>query len=89
MAYTEDDIKVLSWPEPIRKRPSLYYKCLGTEGCIWIIKEVLDSILDEKYQCKAKTVEIRFTRHKEIIIEYDGRGPSIETTISGGIPEPI
>ncbi len=89
MEYTIDDIKIISWPEPVRKRPSMYYKHLGNEGCIWLIKEVLESILNEKYQCKAKEVEIRYTRHKEIVIEYNGRGLPIALSTSGKIPEPI
>lgn len=89
MEYTVDDIKIISWPEPIRKRPSMYYRELGNEGCIWLIKEVLDSILDEKYQCKANNVEIRFTRHNEVVIEYNGIGLPYQTAKSEGIAQPV
>lgn len=89
MEYTADDIKIISWPEPIRKRPSMYYKYLGNEGCTWLLEEILESILDDKYLCKANAVEVRYTRHDEVIVEYNGQGIPIDISNEGGIPEPV
>lgn len=89
MEYTVDDLKIISWPEPVRVRPSLYMKELGTTGCVSIIKELLDTILSEEYWCNADNVELRFTRFKEIIIEYDGYGMPITCSNADGITQPL
>jgi DNA gyrase subunit B len=89
MDYTVDDIKIISWPEPVRKRPEMYYKHLGSEGCVWLMEEILESILNEKYFCNASIVEIRYTRHDEVVVEYNGKGIPIDISNDNGIPEPI
>lgn len=89
MEYTADDVKIINWPEPVRKRLSMYYKHLGNEGCFWLIEEILESILNEKYLCKASYVEVRYTRHREVVIEYNGKGIPVDVSSDGGIPEPV
>ena len=89
MQYTVDDIKVVSWPEPVRTRPSMYYRHLGNEGCTWLLEAVLESILNTKCGCNANTVEVRYTRHNEVIIEYDGQGMPANYSTEGGIPQPV
>ena len=88
MEYTADDIKIISWPEPIRMRPYMYLKALGIEGCIALINEVMECILNDKYSCNATRVEIRLTRHKEIILEYDGLGMPLDISNIDNIPQP-
>jgi len=88
MNYTADDIKIVSWPEPIRNRPGMYLDPLGKLGCIALIEEVLVTILDKKYGCAAEQVELRYTRHDEIIIEYSGSGMPVESSKIDGIIQP-
>ena len=88
MKYTADDIKVISWPEPIRNRPGLYLKALGKEGCIALIEEILETILGDKYGCSADEVELRYTRHCEIVIVYSGIGMPVELTMIENISQP-
>ncbi len=83
MTYTADDIKIVSWPECIRNRPEMYFAHRGTEGCLWLLKELMEAILNEKYECNSTVVNLRLTRHKEIVIEYNGKGIPIENTKSG------
>ena len=89
MNYTSDDIKIISWPEPIRNRPSMYLKALGKEGCMLLFEEVLETILDDQYECRADEVEIKFSRHGEIIIKYSGRGMPIELSKTNDFSHPV
>lgn len=88
MVYSADDIRVISWPELIRIRPLMYYSSVGQSGCIDLINQILERLVEEKYQCGATQVELRLTRHNEIIIEYDGRGMPVDSVDQDEIPQP-
>lgn len=89
MNYSADDIRVISWPEPVKVRPEMYFRCLGKEGCLELIEELIETILSEKYGCNASEVEVRFTRHEEVVIEYNGIGMPIKLSNIDEITQPI
>src|SRR5690606_3340760 len=41
------------------------------------------------YMCKANYVEVRYTRHREVVIEYNGKGIPVDVSNDGGVPEPV
>jgi DNA gyrase/topoisomerase IV subunit B len=88
MESTPIDIKIISWPDPIRKRPEMYLRSLGKEGCCYLLEQVLISIFDDKYQCCAESCNVVLTNPSGIIISYDGMGMPIDTE-AADIPQPI
>ena len=83
-----DDLKILSWPDVIKNNPGRYYPYLSNEGCVWLIEKFIDSLINTKYQCHADYIEIRLTRHNEVVIEYNGKGFPISIDQQSEFPTP-
>ena len=76
--YTEDNIKSLDWKEHIRLRPGMYIGKLGNgsspdDGIYILIKEVIDSSIDEYVMGFGKKVDIQIDQQTVYIRDY-GRG---------------
>ena len=76
--YTEDNIRSLDWKEHIRMRPGMYIGKLGDgsspdDGIYILLKEVLDSSIDEYVMGAGKTIEISVQGTKVTVRDY-GRG---------------
>ena len=76
--YTEDSIKSLDWKEHIRLRPGMYIGKLGDgsspdDGIYVLLKEVIDTCIDEYTMGYGKTVEVTIDG-KTITVRDYGRG---------------
>ena len=77
-AYTEDNIRSLDWKEHIRMRPGMYIGKLGDgssadDGIYILLKEVLDTSIDEYVMGAGKSIDISIQGNKVIVRDY-GRG---------------
>ena len=78
VAYTEDNIRSLSWKEHIRMRPGMYIGKLGDgkdadDGIYVLLKEVVDNSVDEFTMGNGKSVEVGI-RDGEVRVRDYGRG---------------
>ena len=76
--YTEESIKSLDWREHIRLRPGMYIGKLGDgsspdDGIYVLIKEVVDTCIDEYTMGHGKAVDINIESKSVTIRDY-GRG---------------
>ena len=76
--YTEDNIKSLDWKEHIRLRPGMYIGKLGNgssadDGIYILIKEVIDTSIDEYVMGFGKKIDIQIDNQTVYIRDY-GRG---------------
>ena len=77
-AYTEDNIRSLDWKEHIRMRPGMYIGKLGDgqasdDGIYVLLKEVIDTSIDEHAMGHGKSVRVTI-REGEVRIRDYGRG---------------
>ena len=78
VAYTEDNIRSLSWKEHIRMRPGMYIGKLGDgkdadDGIYVLLKEVVDNSVDEYTMGNGKSIEVGI-RDGEVRVRDYGRG---------------
>lgn len=78
VAYTEDNIRSLSWKEHIRMRPGMYIGKLGDgkdadDGIYVLLKEVVDNSVDEFTMGNGKSIEVGI-RDGEVRVRDYGRG---------------
>ncbi len=77
-AYSEQNIKTVSWDEHIRHRPGMYIGKLGNgshvdDGIYVLLKEVLDNSIDEYVMGAGKKIEIK-VKDGEVSVRDYGRG---------------
>ncbi len=77
-AYSEQNIKTVSWDEHIRHRPGMYIGKLGNgnhsdDGIYVLLKEVLDNSIDEFVMGAGKKIEMS-VKDGEVRIRDYGRG---------------
>lgn len=74
--YAADDLKVLRFPESIRKRPSMYVGGVTADtGLFRIFKETVDNSVDEVMNGHGTTVYVEYhTKTKVFVVADRGRG---------------
>ncbi|MGD2148067.1 MAG: ATP-binding protein, partial [Anaerolineae bacterium] len=73
-AYTEEDIKVLDYPENIQRRPGMYVGGRGMTALHHLAIEVIDNSVDEALMGYCKRIVVTIQRDGSIEITDDGRG---------------
>jgi len=73
-AYTEEDIKVLDYPENIQRRPGMYVGGRGTTALHHLAIEVVDNSVDEALMGYCGTIDVVIEDDGSIEISDDGRG---------------
>ena len=78
VAYTEDNIRSLSWQEHIRLRPGMYIGKLGDgsamdDGIYVLVKEIVDNSIDEHMMGYGKTIHVKVSEHRVEVRDF-GRG---------------
>ena len=72
--YTEEDIKVLDYPENIQRRPGMYVGGRGMTALHHLAIEVIDNSVDEALMGDCSTIEAIIGKDGDIEISDDGRG---------------
>jgi len=72
--YTEEDIKVLDYPENIQRRPGMYVGGRGMTALHHLAIEVIDNSVDEALMGYCETVTVVIGEDGSIEISDDGRG---------------
>ncbi|MDR2821568.1 MAG: DNA topoisomerase IV subunit B, partial [Mycoplasmataceae bacterium] len=72
--YKDDDIKVLSGLEHVRKRPGMYIGSTDINGMNHLIWEIFDNSIDEVISGNASTISVTLKKDNSVIIEDNGRG---------------
>jgi len=73
-SYGADDIKVLGFPEAIRRRPGMYVGGTNENGLHHLVYEAVDNSVDEAMAGYCKNVKVRIHKDGSISVEDDGRG---------------
>ncbi len=73
-AYTEEDIKVLDYPENIQRRPGMYVGGRGHTALHQLAIEVIDNSVDEALMGHCDTIEVVIRKDGSIAISDNGRG---------------
>jgi len=73
-AYTEEDIKVLDYPENIQRRPGMYVGGRGMTALHHLAIEVIDNSVDEALMGYCQAIEVVIREDGGIEISDDGRG---------------
>ena len=77
MAYSCDEIRILTGREVVRKRPGMYFGGTDREAMHHLIWEVIGNAIDEYRRGHGTTVRVTFN-FDEVTIEDDGRGIPVE-----------
>ncbi|MEA3376387.1 MAG: ATP-binding protein [Chloroflexota bacterium] len=72
--YTEEDIKVLDYPENIQRRPGMYVGGRGMTALHHLAIEVIDNAVDEALMGHCGRIEVTIRNDGSISITDDGRG---------------
>lgn len=72
--YTEEDIKVLDYPENIQRRPGMYVGGRGMTALHHLAIEVIDNAVDEALMGHCGRIEVTIRDDGSISITDDGRG---------------
>jgi DNA gyrase subunit B len=73
-AYTEEDIKVLDYPENIQRRPGMYVGGRGMTALHHLAIEVIDNAVDEALMGYCGRINVIIHKSGSIEITDDGRG---------------
>jgi topoisomerase-4 subunit B len=72
--YKDDDIKVLSGLEHVRKRPGMYIGSTDINGMDHLIWEIFDNSIDEVISGNASEITVTLKKDNSIVVKDNGRG---------------
>jgi topoisomerase-4 subunit B len=81
--YTAEDIEVLTWLEPVRKRPGMY---TDTTRPNHLAQEVIDNSVDEALAGHADQIDVVLHKDGSITVTDNGRGMPVDIHPEQGVP---
>lgn len=85
--YSAQSIKVLEFPEAIRRRPGMYVGSTEYEGAFRCLREVIDNSIDEYLDGHGSHIRISVdTETKHFTVADMGRGIPVEIHPTTGLP---
>ncbi|MFE2410532.1 DNA gyrase subunit B [Kitasatospora sp. NPDC059408] len=82
--YNAASIKVLEWPEAVRRRPGMYVGSTCERGLHQLVYEVLDRPVGEVLAGLARRIDVTLTADGGVRVSDDGPGLAVESGEGGG-----
>ena len=84
--YDGNSISVLEGLDPVRKRPGMYFGCVGTKGLIHLIYEIVDNSVDEHLAGYCSEITVTLEKDGSATVEDNGRGIPVDINEQVGRP---
>ena len=72
--YGAEDIKVLGFPDAIRRRPGMYVGGANENGLHHLVYEAVDNAVDEAMAGYCKAIKVQLYKDGSVAVDDDGRG---------------
>lgn len=83
--YGAENIQVLEWLEPVRKRPWMYIGSTDERGLHHLVWEIVDNSIDEAMAGHCDTITVTFGEDGSCMVEDNGRGIPVEKHSKTGV----